>query len=237
MPRLLIAHSSSIYANRLIRQLGGRFDICVCCNGCQAADALDSFRPDVLILSTCITHKDALSILLEANHTPGFILVVTNYLTPQMENRLYGLGVHRILLMPSAGDICSALHDCPDTPEDTPNTLYQVQMHLRKLHLPVHMEGFAQICSAVSLILQDSGQTLSKHIYPNVAKLQGSTDQRAVEHAIRNCIRAGWKHRDDAIWALYFPPQPDGNIPCPTNRQFLYTLAGQIRQKYLKDAP
>ena len=237
MPRLLIAHSSNIYANRLVRQLAGRFDICVCCNGYQAAAALDSFRPDVLILSTCITHKDALSILLEATHRPGFILVVTNYLTPRTENRLYGLGVHRILLMPSARDICSALDNCLDTPEDTPNTLYQVQMHLRKLNLPIQMEGFAQICSAVSLLLQDSNQTLSKHIYPNVAKLHSSTDQRAVEHAIRNCIRAGWKHRDDATWALYFQPQPDRKSACPTNRQFLYTLAGLIQQKFLKDAP
>ena len=237
MPRLLIAHSSHVYANRLARLLTNRFDVRICCNGCQAANILDSFQPDVLILSTCITHKDALSILLDATHTTRFILVVTNFLTPQAENQLYSLGVHKILLMPSVHDVCNALTGCLDTPESTPNTLYQVQMHLRKLNLPIQMEGFAQICTAVSLLMQDVGQTLSKHIYPAVAKLQGSTDQRAVEHTIRNCIKAGWKNRDDSIWAMYFPPKQDQHIPCPSNRQFLCALAGQIRQQFLKDAP
>lgn len=237
MPRLLIAHSSNIYANRLVRQLAGRFDICVCCNGYQAADALDSFLPDVLILSTCITHKDALSILMESAHTPSFILVVTNFLSPQAETQLYSLGVHRILLMPSANDVCNALDSCLDAPENTPNILFQVQMHLRKLNLPVQMEGFAQICTAVSLILQDSGQTLSKHIYPAVAKLHNRTDHRAVEHAIRTCIQAGWKHRDSDLWDEYFPPHPGGKILCPTNRHFLCALVWKIQQQFLKYAP
>ena len=234
MPRLLIAHSSEFYAQMLARSLAGQYEICVCCDGAELVGAVDSFLPDILLLSASICRKDALSVLWEISHAPRFILVITNYLSSYTQRRLCNLGAHHVLLMPSADTICSVLKNCLDEPEPAPSAEHLTQIHLRKLKLPYHLEGFDQICTAVALLLQTPNQTLSKHIYPTVAQVHRISDQRAVEHSIRGCIQAGWKEHDDAIWANYFPANPDGQIPCPTNRQFLSALAMQVRQVLLK---
>lgn len=237
MSRLLIAHSSEIFVQNLLHRLDGSFDTRICSDGNRVSFLLDTFHPDILILSTAIYCKDALTILRELVDPPQFILVVTNFLPAHMESLLYSLGVHRILLMPSADTVSTVLSTCLETPKPTQNPEQLVRCQLRKLNLPSHMAGFAQICTAVPLLLQESTQTLSKHIYPAVAKIHNISDQRAVEHDIRNCIQSGWKERDDAVWAGYFPPNPEGQIPCPSNRQFLYALAVRIRQALLTDAP
>jgi hypothetical protein len=139
--------------------------------------------------------------------------------------------------MPSADTIRSTLNSCLDVPEPAANAEHLVYTHLRKLNIPLQLDGFDQICSAVPLLLQAPRQTLSKHIYPVVAQIHNVSDQRAVEHAIRSSIQAGWKDRDESVWCSYFPPSPGKQLSCPTNRQFLYTLAELVHQALFKDTP
>ena len=236
MHRLLIAHSSEPYIQSLVRRLEGHYEICACCDGLQTAAALESFAPDVLVLSTALPRKDALAVLTEAVHRPRFILVLTNYLPTQQESKLCRLGVCQVLLMPTADTVCAALNGCLDRPEPAPTAQQLVYAHLRRLSIPLHLEGFEQICTAVPLLLENPKHTLSKHIYPAVAGIHRVSDQRAVEHSIRNSIHAGFHDGEEAVWAEYFPPAPGGQIHCPKNRLFLYTLADLVRQALLTEA-
>lgn len=237
MHRLLIAHSSEPYIQSLVRRLEGHYEICVCRDGLQTAAALDSFAPDILVLSTSLPRKDALAVLTEADHRPRFVLALTNYLPTQQESKLCQLGVHQVLLIPSADTVCAALNGCLDRPEPAPTAQQLVYGHLRRLCIPLHLDGFDQICTAVPLLLENPKQTLSKHIYPAVARIHRLSDQRAVEHSIRKGIQTGFRRGEKAVWAEYFPPAPDGRLSCPKSRFFLYTLADRVRQALLTETP
>ena len=101
----------------------------------------------------------------------------------------------------------------------------QVLSDLQKLNVPVHLSGFRCLCVAVPLFAGDISQSMCSELYPAVAKALGYVDWRAVEFAIRRTILWAWEHRDEAIWAEYFP----GLTKVPTNKHFIATLAQRIK--------
>ena len=73
----------------------------------------------------------------------------------------------------------------------------------------------------------DPNASLSKEIYPALAKTQGGT-ATSVEKNIRDAIGYAYRNRNEAVWARYFPVAPNGQVPKPTNRAFLATLAQRL---------
>lgn len=234
MRRLLIVNSSEVYALSLARKLGNDFDIRICCDGAQACAMADAFSPEVLILHTAMPRKDGLSILQEISCRPALVIATTNHLDPQDERRLMAFGARKILLMPTAASVYLCIHSM--LAEQTQNRFWHSVPYLTRLHLHIlnfqpHLEGFAQLCAAIPMRLQEPNQPLTKQLYPAVAKIVGVSDGRAVEHSIRKSICAAWQQRDDLVWARYFPPDAAGQIPCPSNNRFLSVLAQIIQQE------
>ena len=81
--------------------------------------------------------------------------------------------------------------------------------------------------TGLPIFAKNPQQTLTKELYPDIAKLHGKSGAQ-VERSIRNAIEQAWQHRDERIWRMYFSPAPDGSIPRPTNGQLLHTLMRQI---------
>lgn len=234
MRRLLIVNSSEIFALSLARKLGGGFDIRICCDGIQAGAMLESFCPDVLILHTAMPRKDSLSILQEMSCRPGLIIAITNFLDSRMERRLMAFGAAQILLMPTVASVYLCVQSL--LAEQAQGDIRHSIPHLTRLHLHIlnfqtHLEGFGQLCVAIPLRLEEPNWPLTKQLYPAVAQMLGVSDGRAVEHSIRKSICAAWQQRDDFVWARYFPPDADGQIPCPSNNRFLSALEQIIRQE------
>ena len=233
MLRVLIGHSSELFAQSIAKKLGDGFDYRICLDGSKIGQLLDSYRPDILILHGVMPRKDTMTILCEHPMLPRITLVTVNYLSADAEWRLRSLGVRQVLLMPSPGEVVQCLQGIlsrvGELERDTDS--YRVRMHLLALNFDTHLEGFRLICSAVPMLMKDPGQTLSKHIYPAVAKQHELTDQRAVEHSIRNSIEKAWRRRDESVWLRFFPADASRHITCPSNRKVLTTLAEWIALK------
>ena len=230
MLRVLICHSSELFARSIAKKLGSTFDWRICLDGTQVGQLLDSYQPDILILHGVMPRKDAVTILCEHPVLPKITLVTVNYLSQEMESSLRSLGVSQILLMPLPGEVARYLQTFIPQSEDSTDE-YRVRLHLLALNFDTNLDGFRLICSAVPLLIQDPGQTLSKHIYPAVAKQHNLSDQRAVEHSIRNAIEKAWRRRNHAVWLRFFTPDDTGEIPCPSNRKMLTALAQWIAVK------
>lgn len=97
----------------------------------------------------------------------------------------------------------------------------QIANILRGLNMAVHRVGYKQLTIAILRYKQDATQSLTKEIYPYVAKCQGYSDWRAVEHSIRVSIMHAWNDRDPEVWERYFPNQKR----FPSNKQFIATIA------------
>lgn len=113
----------------------------------------------------------------------------------------------------------------PNTATNFPVVPEQVLHDLRRLHVPVYLSGYRHLCIAIPIFALDISQTMCSELYPTVAKTLGYVDWRAVEFAIRRAILAAWKHRDPAVWNVYFP----GVTKAPTNKHFITTLAQRIK--------
>lgn len=234
MRRLLIVNSSEVYALALARRLCGDFDVRICTDGALAPAILGDFQPDILILHTAMPRKDSLSILREMPAQPSVIIATTNHLDSRQERRLLALGVQQILLMPtvSAVVLClqSVLSDL-DQRDSQHSAAQLTAMHLHILNFQTHLDGYHQLCVGLPMGVQNPRQPLTKELYPAIAKILGVSDWRAVEHSIRKAIFRAWQQRDDVVWGKYFPPDAQGRIPCPSNKQFISRLIQMLSQE------
>ena len=100
-----------------------------------------------------------------------------------------------------------------------------IQKMLRELGIPVHRKGFRQLVVAIYLFQQDEEQSMTKELYPGVAKIIGGTDWRIVERDTRTAIFYAWENRNEEVWNFYFP----GLNRSPSNKVFIATLTEYLR--------
>ena len=236
MQKLLIADGSEIFLSTLEEALSDQFDICICCDGDSALAALQSFRPDVLVLNLSIPYKDGITLLRESAFRPPIIITITGYISHYVEHSLGELGVDYTMISPSISSLCLRLRDItsrynvqPDCTDPQSITAH----HLHLLNIPTHRDGYRQLLVAIPLFAENPMQFMTKELYPQVARICGCRDGRAVEHSIRKVIAAAWKSRDNGVWRKYFPPGPRGSIPCPSNKAFICRLAELLQSGIL----
>lgn len=229
MERLLIVHSSEIYAMSLARQLKASFHVQICTDGIRACQLIGAFQPDILIIHTALPRKDALSVLREMPHRPRLILATTNFLDDRQERRLLALGVQQLMLMPTVSSLVLCLTSLMEDLQRSgkKRSIQQLTaIHLHIMNFQPDLDGYKQLHLGLPLLFSDPRQVLSKQLYPEIAQAMGVSDGRTVEHSIRKAIYNAWKIRDPMVWDRYFPP----NTGCPSNKQFLLRLV-EILQK------
>lgn len=228
MLRVVIGHSSKYFAQSVARRMGGDFDIRTCDDGEAMGPLLDAFRPDILILDCAMPCKDTLAILTELPVLPQLTVLTTDYVYEDMEWQMRTLGVERILVMATPSEVVRVVCGfVPKMGKGWTEDSGRVRLQLLALNFDTNLEGFRLICSAVPLMMQDTGRVLSKDIYPQVARLNNLSDQRAVERAIRNAIEKAWRYRDEAVWDRFFP----GQGRCLSNRKLLTALVQWLKVK------
>jgi len=113
----------------------------------------------------------------------------------------------------------------PFTVEAKPTPTEQTVQMLQELRVPAHRLGYQQLCLIVPYYRENSYLSMTKDLYPWLAKQFDCHTPQAVEHTIRDVIQYAWQHRDPDVWARYFP---DTTKP-PTNKQFIAALASRIK--------
>lgn len=228
MQKLLIADSSSIFATALEAALQNRFQIVVCTDGQTALELLQQYQPDILILNLMLPYIDGLTVLQQTQFHPPVILATTIHMSAYVEQAVTAMGVDYTMIAPSVEAVVLRLNDLlrlysavPDCASVYAKTVH----HLHLLSVPVHLDGYRQLCLALPIFAQNPQQLLTKELYPAVAQQCNCQDGRSVEHSIRKAIQAAWRKKDNAIWRKYFPINHQGRIACPTNKEFLCRLA------------
>lgn len=108
--------------------------------------------------------------------------------------------------------------------ETKPTPTEQTVKMLQELHVPAHRLGYQQLCLIIPYYRDNSFQSMTKDLYPWLAKHFDFHTPQAVEHTIRDVIQYSWLHRDPLVWNHYFPDA----IRPPTNKQFIAALAARI---------
>ena len=106
---------------------------------------------------------------------------------------------------------------------ETPDPI--IRRHLLALNIPQARKGFQYLCIGIQLFAQDPEQSLTKELYPAIAKALGYGSAAQVERSIRTAILSAWQQRNASAWDQYFP----GTSSVPTNKHFLCAIAQMIR--------
>lgn len=229
MRKLLIADGSEPFTEALEKVFCNEFDLQVCHDGETALEMLVDFQPDILILNFILPYKDGLTVLQEAAHKPKVILAISPYVNQYIEQASIQLGVQYIMIMPTVNALRVRLMDMiANTISPKEDLSGQTIVHLHILHFSTHLDGYHQLCVGIPIFAKNPNMRLSKELYPAIADHFGLPDARTVEHSIRKSITAAWNRKNPTSWAKYFPPKPDGAIPCPSNKEFICRIAEML---------
>jgi len=97
---------------------------------------------------------------------------------------------------------------------------------LHKLDFPIHQLGYSHLTLAIIRYAQGDLPSLTKELYPYIAKHFGYRNWCAIERSIRYTIADAWANGDPQTWVLYFPRCKKA----PSNKLLIATLAEQLQQ-------
>ena len=236
MARILIADSADVFCKAVARQIPEEHQVLICTHGSELAEALQTLRPDLLIVDLDLVGTDALSLLRTAQMA-GIrpkIFAIASYFSDYIMQTLNSMNLVYAMLKPCkiSQVVAHVLSICyMEQLEDETDDESQVETALINLGLFRHRNGYNCLVCALLALLKNPDLMLTKELYPYVASQCGG-NWKSVEHAIRGCIENAYKQRNDAVWKMYFPAGRDGTVGHLTNTAFLTCLAAHLR-KYI----
>ena len=218
MPKLLIADRSETRSDSLKQALQTEWEIHTCMDSYPVIDTMRYTNPDALIIDLNIEPQNGLSILEEGfPDLPPVILALTNLTSPYITKTAESLGVGTLMRVPCKIDyIKECLTDMYQAHLMQPTLLIR---HLHTLGVDTTLTGYRCLLAIIPFF-QANPYLMVKEIYPEIARLCGLSDWRAVEHTTRTVIQKAWKKRDPKVWDFYFP----GHTKCPSNKKFILRI-------------
>lgn len=234
--KLLIAQSSEELASSLADLFRGSCQVRFCTDGFGTMELLSRFRPDVLVLDLMLPGYDGLSLLQWArdHDLEPQVLATTRFCSDYVLDTAQSLGVRYLMRQPcSVSALTARIRDLLEreasADRPTGRTEPGIGGVLAALHIPGKLRGCTYLRHAVPLYARDPLQSITKVLYPEVARRCGC-EPAHVERSIRSAIEAGWKCRDDNIWQMYFPAGEKGLSERPSNAAFIAALARWLEQ-------
>ena len=234
MIKILIADPSEEYRFALTTLLQPDYTLLTCSTGDQALALLRQEQPELMVLDLMLPGMDGLGLLAQARKEgicpPA--LVSSLFLHDHVVNALQKENVVYLVRKPCNLEAL-ALRIRELTRELSPRLSFYpdarsvVSEALFELGLPASRLGYANCREAVLMLREDPGASLSKEIYPAIARSQG-VSSTSVEKNIRDAIADGYSRRNEGVWRRYFPVAPDGRVHKPTNRRFLAGLVQKL---------
>lgn len=96
----------------------------------------------------------------------------------------------------------------------------QLRYMFQKLGFSPHHTGYKLLVTAILLYAQDPNQSITKELYPAIAKHSRLYSAASIERAIRYAITEAWAHGSQRAWQQYFPQQ----TKAPSNAIFIATI-------------
>lgn len=229
--RILIADGSETFRTALAEELSGFFLVETCGNGKQTQSAIKDFNPDVLVIDLMIPELDGISLLKSALNQgmQAQILATTRYISDYVAESMSDMGVGYLMVKPC--DIHATVERIKDLAQKTritqvlpQNRMINASSVLFTLGVPTKLRGHACLREAVMCMVHNPDQSITKELYPRVARLCNGTPGQ-VERSIRGAITAAWNNRDDSVWRQYFGTDAQGNTCKPTNADFITRIA------------
>lgn len=218
--RLLIADHSEIFVSALTEKLMEQYEISVCLDGQAALDYLNENTTDILVVDFSLPLIDGLSLVsqLLPHRRPPLMIGLCALSSAQINHYAKELGFAHVVSVPTKIDSLAVLINGLSHHSSASKKVSDI---LLELGIPRHIEAYRRLCCAIPAYAEDPGQSLTKELYPYVARKCQAASGASVENSIRSAIAVAWKAGNQTVWNYYFP----GIDSCPTSKQFIARLA------------
>ncbi len=108
----------------------------------------------------------------------------------------------------------------------------QVTKVIHQIGVPAHIKGYQYLRTAIIMTMRNTDliNSITKQLYPGVAKEYGTTSSR-VERAIRHAIEVAWDRGDIDVINSFFGYTVQSTRGKPTNSEFIALVADSLRLK------
>ena len=206
---------------------------------------------DVLIIDLFMPNFDGLNFL-ETLYTstgefkkPKRTIVMTNFISGYINNRLTSLGIDYLLMKPIKLENLNTLiqemskdHayiENLNSEEFDPDVDAEISEVLHEVGVPAHIKGYLYLREAIMMTYENVEVlgAVTKILYPEIA-LRYCTTASRVERAIRHAIEIAWVRGNvDAISDI-FSYTISYNKSKPTNSEFIAMIADRLRVQHKK---
>ena len=226
-----------------------------CTDGRQAVKLCESEMPDAVVMDMLLPGLDAISVMnsvkLNASaKTPAFI-IATGIDSSEMLREVTQAGASFCIMKPCEYSVVAdkleralALHnkdtrcisaraaDGSIVTKVIPDLETQVTKVIHQIGVPAHIKGYQYLRTAIIMTMQHTEliNSITKQLYPNVAKEYGTTSSR-VERAIRHAIEVAWDRGDIDVINSFFGYTVQSSRGKPTNSEFIALVADSLRLK------
>ena len=222
--KLMIVDNSEVFCNALQELLPNTYEIEVCLEGERAISRICAFHPDILVLAAALPGNDGFYVLQTVQNAGlhPMVLLLTPLISDYVAERSVELKVDYVMCKPCK---IQAVVACVDSFRDRilgakDPLVESVRNLLLDLGFRTNLCGYRYLISALCILWRNAGQSLTKELYPAVAKQHNGSWQQ-IEHGIRLSIADAWENRTGDGWKMYFAEEKGK----PTNSVFLTRMA------------
>lgn len=247
--KVLIADTSSDFRKALKDCLtkNGYETIRECNDGAEAIRQAESFYPDVVILDILLPSKDGIEVInkIKSIKSPESVvfIVVASVCNPDMLSEAMSAGADYCMLKPcECASVVSKINKALTkslNPQATINVdgyntdmETQITQIIHQIGVPAHIKGYQYLRCAIMMTIENADliNSITKELYPSVAKAFGTTSSR-VERAIRHAIEVAWDRGDVDVINSYFGYTVQSTRGKPTNSEFIALISDNLRLK------
>ena len=213
-------------------------------DGAELLSTIFETKPDIVLGSAFLATLDMIGVIEKTkdslgDSTPLFMTIVpTN--NEILEQELLTSGAAYCFIKPvnfsalaerirsfyinSAGTVVSASSKEPSNIEVIITDI------IHQIGVPAHIKGYHYLREAILMAVDDIDimNSVTKCLYPSVAKRHGTTSSR-VERAIRHAIEVAWDRGDVDVLNSYFGYTIHSGKGKPTNSEFIALIADKLR--------
>lgn len=213
-------------------------------DGLEVLSAIQSERPDLVVMDVQMRGLDALGIL---SALKGQAANTTFLITSSFENHIVERAISEdsrccYMLKPADANvlldridfICSRDFSSPQARPPKTVTTQQLEVMvtgiLHNIGVPAHIKGYHYLRDGIILSLTEPAamSSVTKELYPTIAKHFSTTASR-VERAIRHAIEVAWDRGDVDVLNSYFGYTIQNTRGKPTNSEFIAMITDKIR--------
>lgn len=203
---------------------------------------------DVLLLDLFLSGIDGITLIenIKKNsdiyYQPRHIIVMTQFVSNFVNNRLNQLNVDYIIMKPvDVKQIHQLVLGMTMESNEENNSDYDAELDseitgiLHEVGVPAHIKGYLYLREAIAMVYKNVEilGSITKVLYPEIATNFGTTSSR-VERAIRHAIEIAWVRGNvDAISDI-FSYTISYTKSKPTNSEFIAMISDKLRLEHRK---